>query len=287
MTERNSGIPLEQSSATADAIEASICYLPEDLREALLLTRARGLTFAEVASILDVSEATLRQRVDEATYCIGRSLAEHDDLPLAEDALVAAVDAAVRRMTGAPAESPTEPPPRRQQLGDRIRGWLWPRATVRPQPLGWRPTAPWLVPALGTGVAVLLLALALRPLLLPPTADDAVGVPGLEGRRTDLHLPVPVEAAPLEAGTGASSLEQAIWDYGEAVERALNASEAGDWLEFELAVDQANAATERVWDAAAPANIRRPAAVLVKAEPVANDLFELANLISEHGSTAF
>ena len=132
MVERDSGIPFDQSSSTADAIEASICHLPEDLREALLLTRARGLTFVEVAAILDVSEATLRQRVDEARHCLRRSLAEHDHLPTADDEVVAAVEAAARRMTGAPAESPTEPPPRRRQLGDRILGWLRPRATAGP-----------------------------------------------------------------------------------------------------------------------------------------------------------
>ena len=112
MIERDSGIPFERSSPTAAAIESSIRHLPEDLREALLLTKAEGLTFVEVAAILDVPEATLRQRVDDARQCIRRSLAEHDDLPLADDAIVTAVDAAVRRMTGAPVESPTELPPR-------------------------------------------------------------------------------------------------------------------------------------------------------------------------------
>ena len=287
MTERDSSIPFEGSSPAAAAIEASICHLPEELREALLLTRARGLTFAEVASILDVPEATLRQRVDEARHCIRRALAEHDDLALAEDALVNAVDAAVRRMTGAPADVPADPP--RRRLGERLRGWLRPRAAARPaaaQPLGWRPSVPWLVPALGTGVAVLLLAIALPPLLSPP-ADDAVGVPGPEGMRADIHLATLVEEAPPAAGAAASAFELASREHLDAVEWALNASEAGALSDFARAVEQANEALGRAWDVAAPVGIQRPADVSVTAEQLPGDLFELANLISAYGSTAF
>ena len=57
--------------------------------------------------------------------------------------------------------------------------------------------------------------------------------------------------------------------------------------DFARAVEQANAAFERAWDAAAPAGIQRPAAVSVTAEPLADDLFEMASLISAYGSTAF
>ncbi len=301
MTERDSGIPFDRSSATADAIEASIHHLPEDLREALLLTSARGLAVAEVASILDIPEATLRQRVDEARNCIRRALAEHEDLPLAEDTLVTAVDAAVRRMTGAPADSSADPQPRRLPLGERLRGWLRPRAAAHPaaaQPLGWRPAVPWLVPALGTGVAVLLLAIALPP-LLPPAADDAVGVPrpnavglaglglGLEGIRADIHLATLVEETPPPASAAASAFELASREHLDAVEWALNASEAGALSDFARAVEQANEALERAWDAAAPAGVQRPATVSVTAEPLAGDLLELVGLIGAYGSTPF
>ena len=272
MIERDSGIPFERSSPTAAAIESSISHLPEDLREALLLTRTAGLTFVEVAAILDVPEATLRQRVDEARHCIRRFLAEHHDLPLADDAIVTAVDA-----------------PRQRRLGDRILGWLqraasypvaatgickpqmapgsWlqQRAASYPlaaQPVGWRPAMSWLIPALGTGVAVLLLAIALLPPLLPPASD---------------------------AGPGAAAFEQARREFIEASERALNTfdrAEVSAWCAAERAAEKATAALEHVWDAGALTGSRRPVAISVTAEPQADDLSELASRIRAYNLPA-
>ena len=78
--EINRQAELAEGAALQDWLAAAMARLPEDLRDTLALTLGEGLSQAETASILNISEGTVAWRMSEARKRL-RALAQKETTP--------------------------------------------------------------------------------------------------------------------------------------------------------------------------------------------------------------
>ena len=66
-------------------LREAIALLPEDQREALVLTQLERVSYEKAAQMLDVSEGTVKSRVNRAKARLKELLTSEEELPAATD----------------------------------------------------------------------------------------------------------------------------------------------------------------------------------------------------------
>ncbi len=84
--------------AEREVIRHTLAQLPESLRTSLLLSIVGGLSTSEIAALLDVGEAAVRQRLSRGKQQFRRIYAAESGDTLVNDAAVAAASGRERRM---------------------------------------------------------------------------------------------------------------------------------------------------------------------------------------------